>query len=118
MKKSLLLAALLLSSAAQAEIYLCNGKAGSLIESDRVIESGIEADFLLDPTQGFKRIGPYQSYDGECHIEADDARTVICSDFDPLAVDIFMMDLDDLRFTRSLNFSGFQFAWTGQCSEI
>jgi len=121
MKKSLLLAALLLSSAAQAETYICDGKVGAVIELDKVRDSLIDADFLISTTAGFKRTGPNQIYSGKCQMESADDNSVnaiICNHFSPFAADLIMMNLESLRFTRSLTFAGNLYAWTGQCSEI
>ena len=123
MKKLLLLAVLLLSSAAQAETYICDGKVGSVIESGKVLESLVDADFLINTTAGFKRTGPNQNYKGKCQVESvgdgdNAANIIICTDFTPFAADLIVIDSKTLLFTRSLNFAGSLYAWTGQCSEI
>jgi len=124
MKKALILAALLLSSAAQAEIYFCDGKAGAVLELDKTSESLVDADFLISTTAGFKRTGPNEDYRGECQVGSLDnvngnaIRTITCTDFTPFAADLIMMDAINLVFTRSLSFPGSSYTWTGQCSEL
>ena len=104
---------------AQAETYICDGKVGTVLNSDKVSESQIDADFLINVTAGFKRTGPNHNYSGECQIEADDEfNAIVCSKFGPAATDLIMMNSESLRFTRTLIFAGSLYAWTGQCSEI
>ena len=122
MKKTLLLAAALAcSGVAQAENYICDGKVGSVIEMDKVTVSLVDADFLISTTAGFKRTGPNQIYSGKCQMESADDNSVnaiICNHFSPFAADLIMMNLESLRFTRTLTFAGNSYVWTGQCSEI
>lgn len=123
MKKSLLLAALLLPCAAQAETYFCDGNVGAVLESGKASESLVDADFLISTTAGFKRTGPNQNYKGECQVEKfrdsdNENVTIICTEITPFAADLIMMDSVSLLFTRSLSFAGSSYTWTGQCSEI
>jgi hypothetical protein len=123
MKKSLLLAALLLSSAAQAETYFCDGKGGAVLALDKASESLVDADFLINVEEGFKKTGPNQNYQGECQMESvgdgdNMVNSVTCTYITPFAADLIMMDFEALLFTRSLSFAGSLYAWTGQCSAI
>ena len=123
MKKSLLLAVLLLPCAAQAEIYICDGNVGTVLESGKAYDSLDDADFLINVEEGFKGTGPNKLYRGECQVKLfDDSdnenTTIICTDTTPFAADLIIMDSVSLLFTRSLSFAGSLYAWTGQCSEI
>ena len=77
MKKSLLLAALLLSSATQAETYICevetwqiNSPQGNLIERDYRLRTDDGVSIYIDTSRGFREInrsaGEERPFIGEC----------------------------------------------------
>jgi hypothetical protein len=80
MKKTLLLAALLLSSAAQADVYFCNPSMGGSLSSDVAETTNYKtSSFIIDTDKGFREISPdrnYADYVGNCFIQTS---TIVCS---------------------------------------
>jgi len=67
MKKSLLFAALLLSSAAQAETWICESTAGvGLGLKGEVTKYSALDNFIVDSDQGWKSTNVNKNYTGEC----------------------------------------------------
>ena len=121
MKKSLLLAALLLSSAAQAEMYICETKASAISDGVGQVSKGVGgSSYLINSTQGFKPTGPDWSYKGDCEFTSHSygLSRLICIESTVNNVSIIVVNLDDLRFSKSDNFGNTLLAYTGQCSEL
>ena len=121
MKKTLLLAALLLSNAAQAEMYICETKASAVFDGVGQVSKGVGiGDYLINSTQGFKPTGPDWSYTGDCEFTSHSygLSRLICIESTANNVSIIVVNLDDLRFSKSDNFGNTLLAYTGQCSEL
>jgi len=103
MKKSLLLAALLLSSAAQAETWICESNGG--VGLDRFGDTSDFTwltSFIVDSDQGFKSIGSdYWSrdyYAGECvftEFGNSGEQSLKCPDKNPAGLTTLTIILDE-----------------------
>ena len=98
MKKTLLLTALLLTSAASAETYYCKTEIQALVNS-LIVETQSEklrTDFVVDLANGVK-VGQDGDYTGSCTYEAIGKRSLIrCSDtleYSTVTCTIFLQSL-------------------------
>lgn len=119
MKKSLLLAALLLSSVAQAETYVCTSTYGTLIiEGTTLNIDSSGATWIVDSNEGFR--WPYLdrttgAYQGECKKLTE--ANLTCSYSSASAVQTILINMKKLVFTASMLSEGGR-VYSGNCVEI
>jgi hypothetical protein len=123
MKKSLLLAALLLSSAAQAETYVCTSTYGVSIVPDSLATNNLTGrTWIADTREGLRVPSPIQAsddYKGLC--ETINRTTIFCdsrdSSYQYHSLLIFLRNSGDITFDAS-TFNIFNFSYVGTCIRI
>jgi hypothetical protein len=120
MKKSLLLAALLLSSAAQAEIWVCNQLAGSSVQvsGDHISDGGIGYEgetYIIDSDQGF-RSSDSDEYIGNCIKNSEFIR---CATLSSGSESTLIIDTAKSTFVNMLAvYDWFANAGSGNCVKV
>lgn len=124
MKKSLLLAALLLSSAAQAETYVCTSTYGVLIVNEKSLGYDESGDtFIADIDKGLRSPtydGTDELYSGECDkydvLASGDGFS--CTSKFGDSVKAILINIADLTFTASSLYRDNARVYSGKCVEI
>jgi hypothetical protein len=118
MKKTLLLAAMFLSSAAQAETYVCTSTYGVLIANEKTINAS-QRTWIADASLGLRlpsEDGTDKSYEGECEKNSD--TNLVCSSKKELRIDTILINTTDLTFTTSSLFNTGGWVHSGKCVAI